>query len=140
MKGKRKNFGDGKYIPKTSYLTIKTLARRIRPVVTEDGHHFFIKKVGLFNAYLWNPELGGKAYLKSIKDIRTYHTYGYYGLFKPSIAEVLAQIPKDIRHLVGAFEIIKHPETAQDLNDEIAVVNDGFHVATTRLYEVRNVK
>lgn len=34
------------------------------------------------------------------------HGYGYYGLFKPSVGEVIRQIPKDLLEKVVAFEII----------------------------------
>jgi hypothetical protein len=72
--------------------------------------------------------------LKPIRDIRTHHTYGYYGFFKPAIAEVLAQIPEDILEQVVAFEIIKWPQDADDLNKELEALNAGYHVAITRLY------
>ena len=58
----------------------------------------YIKPVDLFGiAYTWDPKPAGKAKdVKPLCDITTYHTYGYYGFFKPSIAEVLAQIPASI--------------------------------------------
>lgn len=34
------------------------------------------------------------------------HGYGYYGLFKPSVGEIIRQIPKDLLEKVVAFEII----------------------------------
>ena len=87
-------------------------------------------------AYNWEPRFKGpcEENLEILKDISTLHSYGYYGLFKPSIAEVLAQIPDEIIDQVCAFEIIDSPKTADDLNKNIKILNAGFHVATTRLY------
>lgn len=57
----------------------------------------------------------------------------YYGIFKPSIAEVLAQIPEELIEQTVAFETIG-PADADALNKERDALNAGFHVATTRLY------
>ena len=45
-------------------------------------------------------------------------------------------IPADLRDKVIAFEIVKQPETVEDLNAEIDATNAGFHVAETALYRV----
>lgn len=128
-----------KYIPEVSEEKIKELFSRIKPVIDYNGVKKYIKDVDPFNiSYIWSPKTKGIANnLIAIKDIITYHSYGYYGLFKPSIAEVLAQIPDDIVDKVDAFEIIEHPECAEDLNDNSDALNDGFHVAKTRLYEIK---
>lgn len=112
-------------------------AETIRPVVRHDDSPHYISAVDLFEvAYTWDPKPTKKAeHLKEIQKIRTYHGYGYYGLFKPSCAEVLAQIPKSLLGRVVAFEIIEWPQTADDLNKEMVALNAGFHVATTMLYE-----
>ena len=124
------------WIPKVSKEEIEKRSERIKPVVKFDSNLSFIKPVDLFGiAYTWDPEPAGRAKgLKPLCDITTYHTYGYYGFFKPSIAEVLAQIPKEYLDKVVAFEIINSPGTADDLNRESAALNAGYHVATTRLY------
>ena len=129
-------FGDGKYIPKSSKKRIAEWAMRIRPVVMILGSLSFIKPPDPFNvAYTWDPRPTKEATgLKAVADIRTYHVYGYYGLFKPSVAEVIAQIPANLLPTVVAFEIIQNPETASDLNKEKQALDDGFHVAKTRLY------
>ena len=44
--------------------------------------------------------------LSVLEDIKMLHGYGYYGLFKPSVGEVIRQIPKDLLEKVVAFEII----------------------------------
>ncbi len=102
----------------------------------ERGERYYIKPVDPFNiAYAWDPKPSDKATgLKHLCDIRTYHTYGYYGSFKPSIAEVLAQIPAEHLDIVVAFEIVDSPKDVNDLNREREAMDAGYHVATTRLY------
>lgn len=134
-------------IPEVPKERIKELAERIKPVVrfalgekglfrSSEGHPYHIEQVDPFRiAYMWTPKPAGKATsLKPLCEITTYHTYAYYGFFKPTIAEVLAQIPAEHLDKVVAFEIVGGPETADDLNREPEALNAGYHVATTRLY------
>ena len=125
------------WIPKVPKERIQELSELIRPVVQFDGKGGrYIKPVDLFGiAYTWDPEPEDRATgLVSLCDITTYHSYGYHGFFKPSIAEVLAQIPNEYVGKVVAFEIVEKPETADDLNRHIEALNAGYHVAKTRLY------
>ena len=125
------------WIPKVPATRIAELADRIKPVIQFKRHGIcYIEPVDLFNvAYTWDPKPAEEAKgLKVLCDITTYHGYGYYGCFKPSIAEVLAQIPAEHLDKVIAFEIVKSPQTADDLNREPEALNAGYHVATTRLY------
>jgi hypothetical protein len=124
-------------IPSVPSEQITLLAERIKPVAEFNSKgKCYIKPVDLFKiAYTWDPKPASKANgLKALCDITTYHAYGYYGCFKPSIAEVLAQIPQEHLEKVVAFEIVGSPQTCDDLNREQEALNAGFHVATTRLY------
>lgn len=124
------------YIPKVPDERVDELSKRIRPTVKFDGELRYIQPVNLHTiAYMWEPKAAEAATgLVPLRDITTYHSYSYYGFFKPSIGEVLKQIPDDLLEQVVAFEIIGSPENADDLNDEQEALNAGYHVATTRLY------
>lgn len=125
------------WIPDVPEHRIHELARRIKPVVEfQRKGKCYIKPVDLFKiAYTWDPKPAGKAKgLRKLRDITTYHTYSYYGFFKPSIAEVLAQIPEEHVNEVVAFEIVGSPESADDLNREREAIDAGYHVAVTTLY------
>lgn len=135
------------WIPEVPKGRVQELAERIKPVVrfalgekglfrSSEGHLYYIKPVDLFGiAYMWSPKPEEKVVgLKPLCDITTYHIYAYYGFFKPTIAEVLAQIPAEYLDKVVAFEIVEGPETADDLNREPEAFNAGYHVAITRLY------
>ncbi len=125
------------WIPSISDERLRELFEKIKPVVDFGKKGLrYIKQEDLRNiAYTWDPKPAKKAKnLYNLCDITTYHSYGHYVLFKPSIAEVLAQIPKEHLDKVIAFEIVKSPETADDLNREREATNAGYHVAMTRLY------
>ena len=123
------------WIPEVPKEQIVLLAKRIKPVY-DFGHKHYIKPVDLFSvAYTWEPKKAKRVVgLKALCDIRTYHGFGYHGFFKPSIAEVLAQIPAEHLSKVVAFEIVDCPKDADDLNKEKEALNAGYHVASTRLY------
>lgn len=128
------------FIPKISTAVLHERAGRIKPVVSfvNDGvsSRYYIEEVSLCSvAYTWDPVTTNVAEdLVVLGQIITYHTYGYYGFFKPSIAEVLAQIPEKYLETACAFEIVAQPHNAEDLNEHIAILNAGYHVAITQLY------
>ena len=121
---------------------------RIKPVAKKDGKLYWLRPFDegeLFNiSYLWNDETEEQVQDGEIvpipdKDFRCLHKYGYYGLFKPSVAEVLTQIDSELLDTVVAFEIIDSPETAEDFyRDEFTstAFNSGYHVSTVRLYKL----
>lgn len=126
-------------IPKINNERITELLARIRPCVRKKDKLHFIGPLDPRDvAFTWNPTLEGEAPsdLPVLAKIRTLHTYGYYGLFKPSLAEVLAQIPADLVGKVTAFET-HGPQTADDFYRDAetkAAFDAGFHTAETTLY------
>ena len=67
-------------------------------------------------------------------DFECLHKYGAPNFFKPSIGEVLAQIPDSVLDKVCAFEIIQKPETEFDLHKNKIALANGFHTSIVRLY------
>jgi len=126
-----------KYIPIVSKEEINRRAEIIKPVIMHNDVLMYIKPVNLYSvAYTWSAEFTTEA--KGIipcGDFKTYHSWSYYGFFKPTIFEVLAQIPEKILDVAVAFEIIRHPEDSHDLNKDLEALNEGYHVATTRFYK-----
>lgn len=136
--------------PHISWITNEEIIERyshIKPVVKKDGKLYWLRKFSdeeLFDiSYLWNDETEKPVEENEIipipgKDFRCLHEYGYYGLFKPSVAEVLTQINPEVLDSVVAFEIIESPKTADDFyKDEFtaAALNSGHHVSMVRLYK-----
>lgn len=122
-------------IPAITNARLAELAARIKPLVRKDGLHYYIEPCELRSmSFLWEPVFAEPARgLKMLVQIRTLHTFGYYGFFKPSIAEVLSQIPAELIDAVRAFEV-EGPQDAAELNRESEALNAGFQVATTTLY------
>lgn len=139
-----------KWIPEISDEKLLELSQRIKPVIrfsrglkglflSPEGIPYYIKPVDLREmAFTWDATPSKKAKgLQEIVAIRTLHSYGYHGLFKPSIAEVIAQIPEEFLDRVVAFEIVDQPETAADFyrDEEMREAFDaGYHTAFTMLY------
>jgi len=86
------------------------------------------------SSYIWLPRLTVKSPpLKKVKDIFTFHFYGYYGVFKPSVEEVLRQLQyEDLTNVYGIS--INGPSNERDLKEYIGILNKGFHVAKVTLW------
>jgi hypothetical protein len=126
-------------IPEISAAELDRRASRIKPVVMFLGMLHYIRPVDIKTAsFLWSPVKGPLAEgLVFLREIRTFHSYAYYGFFKPTVAEVLAQLPDDsLLPFIAAFEIVRGPERAEDLNREAEALNNGYHVALTRIYSL----
>lgn len=108
----------------------------MRPVVrNENGELCHIELVDPKNvSYIWDPRFTDKATgLSEIATVYTLHTWGYYGMFKPSLEEVVSMIPQHMIEVVKAFEIIG-PKDGDDLDRQNDAVNAGYHVAVVILY------
>lgn len=133
-------------IPEIADTVLEALAMQMKPAVRfvkgeggrlithDEGELYWIKPVDLRRtAFTWDPKPTRRATgLVKLRDITTCHTYGYHGFFKPSIAEVIAQIPLEILPDVVAFE------TRTDLG--LGNIVGDHHVTTTTLYGSRRKK
>lgn len=132
-------------IPKISDERLEELMKQMQPVVRfarlynehgtkelqreKRGDLYYIRPVHPRNqTFVFDPKPTKRAYgLKPFKTIETYHMTG--GFFhKPSIAEVIAQIPEDCLERVVAFE-----ERSRGFDGE----SRCYTVADTTLYESR---
>ena len=135
-------------IPKISDEELERRYAQIKPIIGDDrGNKFWLREFKFDElrkvAYTWDKnwakEPVGVHELQPIlnEDFACIIKYGYYGLFKPSIAEVLAQIDTPFIELVRAFEIIDYPKTAADFYRTLlhrAVFDAHYHVTIVRLY------
>jgi len=111
------------------------LAQRIKPLIRCDDQLHRVEDHNVDNtAFTWlKPKAAVKEQLKEIGRITTLHKFNYHGFFKPSVGEVLAQLPTELRDKVRFFET-NGPENADDLNKNLDALDAGFHVAETILY------
>lgn len=137
--------------PHISWISKEEIIERyshIKPVAKRgDGTLYWLRTFSndeLFNiSYLWDdhrerPVQDGEIVPIPDADFRCLHSYGYYGLFKPSVAEVLTQLDPRIVDRVAAFEIIDSPLTWDDFHRDCftsAAFKNYYHVSTVRLYE-----
>ena len=135
-------------LPSISNEKLLELYSRIRPIRRdEDGDPCWLKDFPLDKlrgcSYIWEPEDVGEKVaasgivLKPIGAFKCLHGYGYYGLFKPSVAEVLSQIPYGFVDEAKAFEIVEAPETAEDFCCDAfnsSAFDHHCHVSVVQLY------
>jgi len=124
------------FVPEITDGKLCWLVSSIIPVVREDNKLYKIEIPDLREtAYTWEPKIT-KEYLdlQEITRIKTHHYCSYYGFFKPSIAEVLSQIPEKLIEEIDAFEIIQDTNSGNDTEIKIFKKGNG-HLATTILYK-----
>lgn len=130
-------------IPKMSNEEIACWYATIKPIV---GHDTYLRGLSADeltgSAYTWLNKPSDYAdkvdfsKLSVLEDRKMLHGYGYYGYFKPSVGEVIRQIPKEHLKKVVAFEII---DGAIAMNSTFnAELNAGFHVSIVRLYQAKD--
>ncbi len=130
-------------IPKMSNEEIAHHYANIRPIVNHDTYLRELTPEELTGkAYTWLNEPTDYAEkvdfsrLSVLEDRKMLHSWGYYLFFKPSVGEVIRQIPKEYLEKVIAFEIIDGAIAMNStFNDEL---NAGFHVSIVRLYQLKN--
>jgi hypothetical protein len=137
--------------PKISDADLKSLASYIKPVARfanfykgklsysgkgdlmpyAAGQLYYIGEVPLRDyAFTCSPKPVSPADdLEFLDAIATFHTWGAPVFFKPTVAEVLAQIPEKRKKAAAAFETV-----TEGLNSSNCMP-EGFHHALTRLYK-----
>jgi hypothetical protein len=131
------------YIPKISEERLRELAGRMKPLIKRDGKLIYVTNKNLKTvAFTWVEagDLGATAgdEIVPFMTITTYHGFAYHGFFKPSQAEVLAAINKQLSP-AELIQVVAYstqgPHDAEELNQQIEAVNDGYHKAVTTLYK-----
>ncbi len=134
-------------IPRISDNKLLELYSKIKPIVTIKEIKYLLKEFELL-------DLRGISYLEKINknkssiidnnkleimgDFLCLHTYGYATIFKPSIAEVLAQYPEDLINSSNLFEIIEQPKTLEDVTKYRKLFDCGYHLSKVRAYKLHN--
>ena len=67
-----------------------------------------------------------------VTSIQTYHGFSHWKIFRPTVEEVLAQIPMELLDKVHGFEVRSIQNRAEH-NSE--AWDAGFHTANTMLYK-----
>ena len=136
-------------IPEISDEELLERYAKIKPIIEYNGKKHYLREFSEHelrnNAYIYKADINVRdvvdmSLLVSRPDMEfeCLHTFGYPGFFKPSIAEVLAQIPESELPFVDAFEIVKFPNACGDFMKNKIIFNNGYHVSIVRLYTSRN--
>ena len=132
-------------IPEIDDNRLKELYQLLKPIVTIDEMKYLLREFTLQElrnqSYIWNRhedkrDVVDPSRLETVDDFLCLHTWGYYGLFKPSIAEVLSQTPESVIEQANTFEIIESPETREDVFKYKEVIDNGFHLSKVRAYKM----
>lgn len=132
-------------IPEIDDKRLKELYQLLKPIVTIDEMKYLLREFTLQElrnqSYIWNRhenkrDIVDSSRLETVDDFLCLHTFGYYGLFKPSIAEVLSQAPESVIEQANTFEIIESPETREDVFKYKEVIDNGFHLSKVRAYKM----
>jgi hypothetical protein len=132
-------------IPEINDKRLKELYQLLKPIVTIDEMKYLLREFTLQElrnqSYIWNRHEDKRDVidpnkLETVDDFLCLHTWGYYGLFKPSIAEVLSQAPESVIEQANTFEIIERPETREDVFKYKEVIDNGFHLSKVRAYKM----
>lgn len=133
-------------IPEIDDKRLKELYQLLKPIVTIDEIKYLLREFTLHElrnqSYIWDSkedkrDVVDSSKLEIVDDFLCLHTWGYYGLFKPSIAEVLSQAPKNVIEQANTFEIIERPETLEDVFKYKEVIDNGFHLSKVRTYKMK---
>lgn len=132
-------------IPEIDDNRLKELYQLLKPIVTIDEMKYLLREFTLQElrnqSYIWNRhedkrDVVDPNKLETVDDFLCLHTWGYYGLFKPSIAEVLSQAPESVIEQANTFEIIESSETREDVFKYKEVIDNGFHLSKVRAYKM----
>ena len=132
-------------IPEIDDKRLKELYQLLKPIITVDEMKYLLREFTLQElrnqSYIWNRhedkrDVVNSSKLETVDDFLCLHTWGYYGVFKPSIAEVLSQAPENVIEQANIFEIIESPETREDVFKYKEVINNGFHLSKVRSYKM----
>ena len=152
-------------IPKITNEELERRYSKLKPLVRNENNE--LCWIGALTpkqlrgiSYIWDPKFIRPVKENELMPIQAYefttiHEYGYYGMFKPSVAEVLSQLTlpdykdifrddyeihdmrTDIMMKPVAFEVFDYPETREDLYKDhlhASILNAGYHVAQVRIY------
>lgn len=132
-------------VPDPTHPRVSALAEQIRPIIRDaEGVPCLLEPVcPLTHAYTWDPKIESRLRsedLVLLESSRVFISWSYYGFFKPTIAECLAQMPSALEEEGDCrfFEIVKAPQDAADFrsDEETALAFDaGFHTCEVAYYQ-----
>lgn len=119
-------------IPPITDERIADLVARLPPVIVKGGVYRTIVPVNPVNiAFMWGPmPEGDPLNLVAVGFVKTFHNWGYPGLFKPGLSEVYAFISDAVLEQTGATHfLLMHDSEAPLLSRPDKINISGYHSA-----------
>lgn len=114
----------GPNVPEINDAVLDRLMRRFVPLVLCGNRICAIEIPDpRQTAFTWDPTFLNEVDFTPVREVKTDHNCAYHGYLKPSIAEVLAQVPDDLPEQCNAFYI--------DIDSVEVYRSGGGHRVTT---------
>ena len=132
-------------VPQIDDEELAYMYKLLKPIVNVEGAKYLLKEYTLAElrnqSYLWNAsedkrEKVDSEKLKVIQEFLCLHTFGYPTLFKPSIAEVLSQMPMISTMDADYFEIVESPKDQYDVFRYKDLADKHLHLSMVRTYSI----
>ena len=133
-------------IPEIDDQKLKELYHFLKPIVSVENLKYFIREFSIQElrtvSYILNRDENKTNHidlkdLEPIEDFLCLHSIGNYGLFQPTISQILSQVPKRTIEEANSFEIIEYPKTEDDLERYSELTENGFHLSKVRTYRIK---
>lgn len=129
-------------IPEMSTNEIVRWYGTIKPIVCHNGNLMSLDKLLPFelvnDCFLSHRIFDSKVDISTLgilADIKMLHSYTVPTYFKPSVGEIIRQIPEELRKATVAFEVIYSPYGQPDFDIFKDEFDEGYHVSIVRLYQ-----
>ena len=99
------NIKGAAFVPDITEEALQALVKRFTPLFRDEEGVIWKMKIPHLrtSAYTWDPVLTEKVEFEIVAEEQTDHYANFIGYFKPSIAEVMSQIPTDLPEECNAF-------------------------------------
>jgi hypothetical protein len=148
-------------IPEIDEQEIRRRASLIFPCIQKENEIILMKNCGdpINQSFSWNfqedeilgtvssdsilvkdrPAESGGWYMKRIAEkvgeFITLHGFAYYGFYKPSVGEIVSQLPSELfdeKKLAGRKLYFTNQMISSDIN--VAMLEQNWHIAKTKVY------
>lgn len=118
---------DNIVLPDITNEELKKRYEKIKPLVNIDNKFYLLRNFSIFElsneSYMWCLDKNiikcvDQKKIEEVGKFACYHIYGFYGLFNPTVKEILSQMPDDLLQKANAFYLSDCPLTYEDSSSD----------------------